>query len=247
MVSKKLFAALLCFILVGSLFSCKKDKKDEPNSDKQDNSKLACGGTIATGVDLGPEFDCLWAEWNIGASKPSVTGRFVAWGEFTAKNEYEWETYKYCSEGHPDRLTKYCNDKNFGLDEFKDDKLELDAEDDVAHVYWQGNWRIPTKAQFNTLLTKATWTVDTQDGYEGFKVTGTNGNSIFFPAAGWRMGTDVTVGGLGGPTGEYWTRNLDESDPRDAYTMSFATTSTTHGIVIAERYVGRTVRTVRSK
>lgn len=55
---------------------------------------------------------------------------------------------------------------------------------------WGGNWRIPTKNELEELLEKCTWTWTTQNGVIGYKITGSNGNSLFLPAAGGRDDTE---------------------------------------------------------
>lgn len=57
---------------------------------------------------------------------------------------------------------------------------------DVARTNWGGNWRLPTKSEFEELINKCKWTATTQGGVKGLKVTGPSGNSIFLPAAGYR-------------------------------------------------------------
>ena len=91
-------------------------------------------------------------------------------------------------------MTKYCTSSSYGT---VDNKTVLDPEDDVAHVKWGGNWRMPTKAEQKELLNNCTWTWTTQNGVNGYKVTGPNGNSIFLPAAGYRYGTGVNIRGSG--------------------------------------------------
>ena len=59
--------------------------------------------------------------------------------------------------------------------------------------------KLPTKQQLEELKSKCTWTL-TGNGY---KVTGTNGNSITLPAAGYR-GCDGDVSGVG-TGGRYWS------------------------------------------
>lgn len=59
--------------------------------------------------------------------------------------------------------------------------------------------KLPTKQQLEELKSKCTWTW-TGNGY---KVTGTNGNSITLPAAGYR-GCDGDVSGVG-TGGRYWS------------------------------------------
>jgi uncharacterized protein YoxC len=52
-----------------------------------------------------------------------------------------------------------------------------------------------------------TWTTQKMEVTQGMKVTGTNGNSIFLPAAGNRNGTDMYHVGSGG---YYWSGTLSE-------------------------------------
>ena len=44
---------------------------------------------------------------------------------------------------------------------------------------------MPTKAEQDELRNNCTWTWTTQNGVNGYKVVGPNGNSIFLPAAGY--------------------------------------------------------------
>lgn len=59
-----------------------------------------------------------------------------------------------------------------------------DATHDPATANWGGNWKMPSTAQFVELLAECEW----EFTGNGYKVTGTNGNSIFLPAAGYRYG-----------------------------------------------------------
>ena len=62
--------------------------------------------------------------------------------------------------------------------------ITADVAHDPATANWGGNWRMPTTAQFVELLAECKW----EFTGNGYKVTGPNGNSIFFPAAGYRYG-----------------------------------------------------------
>lgn len=62
--------------------------------------------------------------------------------------------------------------------------ITADAAHDPATANWGGNWRMPTTAQFVELLKECEW----EFTGNGYKVTGPNKNSIFFPAAGYRYG-----------------------------------------------------------
>lgn len=51
--------------------------------------------------------------------------------------------------------------------------------------------KLPTNEQWEELKNKCRWEWTTQNGVNGYKVIGPNGNSIFLPAAGYRYGTNA--------------------------------------------------------
>ena len=163
-------------------------------------------------VDLG--LSVRWASFNVGATKPEEYGGYYAWGETEEKEDYSWETYKWCN-GTSTSMTKYCTGKWFGT---IDHKTVLDLEDDIAHVKWGGDWRMPTKEEQRELLNNCTWTRATQNGVNGYKVTGPNGNSIFLPAAGYRYGTDVYNRG---DYGYFWSSSAQGYYSYSALGLSF--------------------------
>lgn len=151
-----------------------------------------------TWVNLGLPSDIKWATCNIGSKKPEDYGDYYAWGEVSLKDNYAWDTYKY---GSSNNLTKYNS---------TDGKTTLDLEDDAAHVNWSGSWRMPTDAEWTELREQCTWTWTTQNGVSGFQVTSkTNSNSIFLPAAGSRVGTNLSSADS---QGYYWSASLDDND-----------------------------------
>ena len=143
----------------------------------------------ADAVDLG--LSVKWASYNIGASAPEDYGRYYAWGEIVEKKDYSWTTYKW-SEGSEDKMTKYNS---------SDKKVTLDIEDDIANKKWGSNWRMPTNDEFNELINKCSWQWTTINGVSGYRVTGTNGNWIFLPAAGYCYGEGTYNRGV---SGNYW-------------------------------------------
>ena len=186
-------------------------------------------------VDLGLPSGIKWASFNVGATKPEEYGGYYAWGETEEKENYSWSTYKWCN-GSSSTMTKYCTDSSYGA---VDNKTVLDPEDDVAHVKWGGDWRMPTKAEQDELRNNCTWAWATQNGVNGYKVTGPNGNSIFLPAAGYRLGADVSDrGGYGG----YWSGSLSSYRSDCAYDLSF--NDDDFGWNGNYRYYGRSVRPV---
>ena len=187
-------------------------------------------------VDLGLPSGTLWATCNVGATAPEEYGDYFAWGETETKDVYNWSTYKWCN-GSYNTLTKYCTRSSYGT---VDNKTELDTEDDAAYVNWGENWRMPTYDQQTELRTNCTWTWTTQNGVNGYLVTGSNGNTLFLPAAGGRF--DSSLNGAGS-WGYYWSRTLDSSDPNLAYGLGFNS-----GEVYWDYYnrnYGFTVRAVR--
>lgn len=148
--------------------------------------------TDVRAVDLG--LSVKWASCNVGAESPEEYGGYYAWGETEEKSDYSLSTYQWCN-GISNSLTKYCTDSSYGT---VDKKTTLDSEDDVAHVKWGGNWRMPTRAEQDELRNSCTWSCTSVNGVNGYRVTGPNGNSIFLPAAGYRNGEVVCERGSHG-------------------------------------------------
>ena len=159
-------------------------------------------------VDLG--LSVKWATYNVGAITPEGYGDYFAWGETEPKDYYSWSTYKYCN-GSSSTMTKYCTSSSYGI---VDNKTTLELTDDAAHVNWGGNWRMPTDVEITELCTECTWTWITQNGVNGYKVTGSNGNSIFLPAAGYYNGSQLYDKGS---EGRYWSGSLHTDSPSMAY------------------------------
>ena len=168
-------------------------------------------------VDLGLPSGLKWATCNVGAERLEDYGDYFAWGEVEPKATYNWSTYKYC-KGTDKTLTKYCNNSSHGNNGFIDNKTVLDPSDDAAIVNWGGAWRMPTQEEQEELVNNCTWTWTTQNGVNGYKVTGPNGNSIFLPATGYM--SDGSLNGVGS-YGGYWSSSLNTSNPDYAYRVYF--------------------------
>lgn len=89
-------------------------------------------------VDLGLPSGTLWATMNIGATSIFDPGTRFAWGETETKESFSESNYKWIEN---ELLTKYNIDEQYGI---VDNKMNLDLEDDVAHVKWGENWTLPT-------------------------------------------------------------------------------------------------------
>ena len=123
-------------------------------------------------IDLGLPSGIKWASKNIGSLRPSDIGGRYSWGELVTKDSYNWDTYRWYSNGS---ITKYNN---------TDEKTELDTDDDIAFQTLGGYWRMPSKENLHELMTCCTWAAEIFEGVNGFRVTGPNGNSIYLPCNG---------------------------------------------------------------
>ena len=159
-------------------------------------------------VDLGLPTGLKWATCNVGANTPEEYGDYFAWGEVEKKETYSWNTYKWCN-GSKESLTKYCT---------VDNKTVLDKEDDAAAVNWSGGWRMPIDAEMAELFAECTWTWVTQNGVKGYQVKGSNGNSIFLPAASFYF-TSGYLNHYKNIYGFYWLSSLDTEEPSSAYIL----------------------------
>ena len=147
-------------------------------------------------IDLGLPSGTKWACCNVGASVPTDCGDYFAWGETRPKSSFSWGNYKWCKKnGDNIVITKY----HYNVD----GKYRLEPEDDAACTNWGGTWIMPKPVQIQELLDNcySEWT--NVNGVTGrvFK-SNINGESVFFPAAGYRY--DSSVYHLGS-AGEYWS------------------------------------------
>ncbi len=117
-------------------------------------------------IDLGLPSGLLWANQNIGASKPEEFGDYFAWGmtEPVKLDNYKWR-----------------DDNKYG-DECAEVGFEL--VDDAARQVWGGGWRVPLPEEIEELIAECEWTWTSINNVNGYKVKGPNGDSIFLPAAG---------------------------------------------------------------
>lgn len=187
----------LFFLCCSLLCSC--IKNFDPEEYYKDDS-IGSGGPVAVdarAVDLG--LSVKWADRNVAAVTPEDYGGYYAWGETTMKSSYEVDN----------SLTYGKTLEQLRSEGIIDGNNNLTAGYDAATANWGSGWRMPTKAEQDELRTDCTWTWTTQNGVNGYKVTSKkNGNSIFLPAAGGRLGDLLNyVGSIG----IYWSASADGS------------------------------------
>jgi hypothetical protein len=188
-------------------------------------------------VDLG--LSVKWANMNVGAKKPSGYGSYFAWGETKPKEYYSWKTYAW-SKGDSEFLTKYST---------TDRRMQLAPVDDAAHTVLGGQWRMPTADEFDELVNpdNCTWEWTSQDGVNGYKVTGKKtGNSIFLPITGFRFYADIQFRAI---SGIYWSSTLYGVSPNKAWCLefNFSDVSVSYGNLSSNRFSGRCIRAVQEK
>ena len=181
---------------------------------------------VTTGTHAGREWVDLglsvkWATCNVGASSPTGYGNYYAWGETSTKSSYDEDNCKTWDRSMSD--------------------IRGNSSYDAARANWGGSWRLPTKAECKELLNNCNCQWTTQNGVKGMRFTSKrNGNSIFFPAAGWREGASTHSAGK---EGYYWSSTPSESITQYAYYLYF----NSEGSAITNwfyRSRGRTVRPV---
>lgn len=206
-------------------------------------------------VDLGLPSGLKWADRNVGATSPEDAGLYFQWGDtvgYTADQVgvdkvFNFESYFDTTDGGS-TFNKYNN--NGGL-------TVLESSDDAAAFHMGTQYRMPTSAEIQELISGTTQTFIDVDGNEydkqyvydngpiksgklkGVRFTSSNGNSIFIPAAG---GCDESLLSNIGMNGDLWSSSLDGSD--GAWGLSFF-----YGGIVNNygdyRYYGQSVRGVQ--
>ena len=178
-------------------------------------------------VDLGLPSGLKWATCNVGASNPEDYGLYFAWGETTGY------TAEQVTSG-----VRVFNSVSYTASAIS---TNLKPEQDAAHVNLGGNWRMPTRAEYKELIDNCNcaWT----DDYNGTGMGGciftskVNGNSVFFPAAGYCGNSGMNDVGL---DGYYWSASWDSSSYAGLCCLSFGSPD----LFRNNRYYGYPVRGV---
>ena len=183
-------------------------------------------------IDLG--LSVKWASANLGATcgdtAESWYGGCYAWGETETKSDYSWGTYKF---GASSPFSKYDTDG----------KTILESVDDIATQTYGSNYRMPTKTEIEELIALPNKWVTNYNGISGLNCrvfTGTNGNTLFIPAAGY---FDGSARNYTGADCRLWSSSLYSDDPSNAWYLYFNSSSIFLG-KYSNRYCGFSVRCV---
>ena len=163
----------------------------------------------------------------------------------------EYTIYKADEDAHYDEVIEIDLDKidytvafphSPGNAKNKEDWGDISGDPgrDAARAQWGGKWRLPTKSEFQELIVNSTWTWTTQNGHSGYLVTSDkNGQTIFLPAAGWRLGNES---GYVGSYGSYWSSSPGEEYAFDACGLFFF--EGYRNVSLDSRRYGRSMRPV---
>ena len=111
--------------------------------------------------------------------------------------------------------------------------------------YWDDTWHTPTKADRDELVQYCTYSVETLNGVKGARYTGSNGQSIFFPFAGYyQEGNGPYKVGEGG---QYWTITAYSNTAHWILATNNATQNDDNAYYWPLTYFGFPVRPVTSK
>lgn len=191
-------------------------------------------------VDLGLPSGLLWTKKNIGAATEEDAGLYFQWGDiqgYTAEQvgmdkqfASDWSDYKW---GVDSNFTKYNS---------SDGLTTLESADDAATQLMGSDWRMPTRADFQELVSntdiyfistdgsevQATYIDDEynrftfpgQETMKGMKFYNKTDHSkyIFVPASGYARDGSVQGAGV---IGSLWSSTLYTSRVRGAWYLYF--------------------------
>ena len=218
-------------------------------------------------VNLGLPSGTVWCKFNVPVTKftkkfDELCGGYYSWGETKLKNKDGYDLYRYHDDlftwkdyefaiyqlGKSFALTKYCDDKSCGKNNFIDNKLNLELVDDIAYKY-DKRMRIPSLEQFQELIkyTKQKWVKDYEAPYYATGVMFTskiNGETLFLPAAGsvngklWEYSYAC----------KYWTNSLSQDhNPQKAYAFVQYNDNRDGYILTYDRCIGMSIRPVLNR
>ena len=141
-------------------------------------------------VDLALPSGLLWCEHNIGASTPYEHGLYFSWGNVEGHAE---------GSGYDFSDAVYAQTAGAALT----GNIPVNNTYDMARHNMGAPCRLPTMGEFTELNSNCDSEWTDEDGVAGRRFTSRiNGNSIFFPASGYYVGTSLSSRGS---NGYYWS------------------------------------------
>ena len=155
------------------------------------------GSTPSGAVDLALPSGLLWCEHNVGAASPYEDGLYFSWGNVAGHTGTDGYDFGTSNDG------PYASTDGAGLT----GNIPVNGTYDAARHNMGAPWRMPTQPEFQELYDNCDSEWTDEDGVAGRRFTSRiNGNSIFFPASGFRNGAGLNDRGS---NGLYWSASLN--------------------------------------
>jgi hypothetical protein len=158
-------------------------------------------------ADLALPSGLLWCEHNVGASTPYEDGLYFSWGNVIGHTGTDGYDFGTSNDG------PYASTPGAALT----GNIPANNTYDAARHNMGAPCRLPTVGEFQELNSNcdSEWTDEV--GIAGRRFTSRiNGNSVFFPASGYRNGTGLDSRGS---IGYYWSSSLNSQT--DGYGLYF--------------------------
>ena len=148
-------------------------------------------------VDLALPSGILWCEHNVGAATPYEDGLYFSWGNIEGHTGTDGYDFGTSNDG------PYASTPGAALT----GNIPANNTYDAARHNMGAPCRMPTVGEFQELNNNCDSEWTDEDGVTGRRFTSRiNGNSIFFPASGYRYGTGLYNRGS---YGLYWSASLN--------------------------------------
>jgi hypothetical protein len=169
-----------------------------------------------------------WATANIGAEKPEDGGYYFWWGDTVGykRENNSWvasdgsnSSFSFTESNTPTYSKGFSTLQREG---WITSEGVLAPEHDAAKKHCGGDWRMPTRQEFDNLFNKCEWVWTSTNGVNGYVVRGKgdySSKSIFLPCVGYGNGTSLFYAGS---NGFYWSSVPDSDyDYVSAYHLYF--------------------------
>ena len=170
-------------------------------------------------IDLGLPSGLKWATMNVGATSETEKGDYFMWGSAKPNTKTTCNWMKNPFNNGSDS----CDEEYFNAhkSEWLDDNDNLKTEYDAVRTNMGGDWRMPTKDDFQELLdnTDSEWvTINDVDGWK-FTSRVDENKYIFMPFSGERLDSSFYFQGT---FGNVWSSSLDTAEPYFAWYLGFS-------------------------
>ena len=166
----------------------------------------------------------------MGAASPYEDGLYFSWGNITGHTGTDGYDFGTANDG------PYASTPGAALT----GDIPAGNDYDAARHNMGAPWRMPTVGEFQELNSNCDSIWTDEDGVAGRRFTSRiNGNSIFFPASGYRNGTGLYHRGS---NGFYWSASLGSQ--ADGYRLDFYA-SGVYPAGNSHRFLGFSVRAVQ--